>query len=498
MPEGLTPKRAPSIRGRLLGYLLLPLLALMTLSIWADHRTFVTPMFDSFDRALSRAAIAIAAEVHQGPDGQLHIDKPEAGPLPMHPPGAHLMPPSDDDEPDVHPSPLRFDPNDRPLPWMRLYPGGRDNLVYRVSLPDGHTIAGDKDLPIADSQSADNLAYCNATYRGRSLRVATYHSLVNGVAVVVTVGENVHRRDIVVRRLDTIIGISDGIQLLLVLGLTLFGITVALRPINRLREQIMRREPQSLQPLPLQPVPGEVRPLVESLNTMLMTVRDSTLAQQHFLTNAAHQLRTPLTGLKAQLEVLANEAGDPAQNERITRLQGSVDRLAHTANQLLALARAEPSAHGPGDFVPIQIDALISAVIGAMLDRSIAHGIDLGAECEPVQVNGVYWLLHELLINLLDNAIRHTPDGGKITLRCDRDEGTAYLEVEDSGPGVPAAERERVRERFYRANGSGGSNSGLGLAIVEEIARSHRARLKILDAHEGTGARMRIEFPAQS
>jgi two-component system, OmpR family, sensor histidine kinase TctE len=172
-----------------------------------------------------------------------------------------------------------------------------------------------------------------------------------------------------------------------------------------------------------------------------------------------------------------------------------VDRLAHTANQLLALARAEPSAHGPGDFVAIQLDALIGAVVGAMLDRALAHEIDLGAECAPIQVHGVYWLLHELLINLLDNAIRHTPDGGNITVRCGISHGAPYLEVEDNGPGIPPAERERVRERFYRAAGSDGQSSGLGLAIVEEIARSHRARFDILDAHEGSGARMRISFP---
>lgn len=110
----------------------------------------------------------------------------------------------------------------------------------------------------------------------------------------------------------------------------------------------------------------------------------------------------------------------------------------------------------------------------------------------------MYWLLHELLINLLDNAIRHTPDGGNITLRCGLHHGSPYLEVEDSGPGIPAAERERVRERFYRAAGSDGQSSGLGLAIVEEIVRSHRARFEILDAHEGNGARMRIEFPAHA
>jgi two-component system sensor histidine kinase TctE len=498
MPLRFKPRHAPSIRGRLLGYLLLPLLVLMVASIWADHRTFVTPMYESFDRALSRAAIAIAAHVQQAPDGKLYVQSPDPGPIPLHPPDDQSPPPMDGGPYQRHGPPMRFDPTDRPISWMRLYPGARDSFLYRVSLPDGQTLAGDEGLPIARGKEVDNLAYSDATYKQLALRIASYQTTVGGEAIVVTVGETVHRRNTVVRRLDTVIGLSDGIQLSLVLGLCLFGITVALRPMNRLRDQIMRRKPQSLQPLPLEPVPGEVRPLVESLNTLLVTVRDSTLAQQHFLTNAAHQLRTPLTGLKAQLEVLANETHDNAQQERITRLQGSVDRLAHTANQLLALARAEPSAHGPGDFVAIQLDALIGAVIDSMLDRALAHDIDLGAECESAQVHGVYWLLHELLINLLDNALRHTPDGGNITLRCGFHNGSPYLEVEDSGPGIPLAERERVRERFYRAAGSDGQSSGLGLAIVEEITRSHRARFEILDAHEGRGARMRIEFPAHA
>jgi two-component system sensor histidine kinase TctE len=483
----------------LFGYLLLPLVLLLIVSIWADHRTYVSPMYDIFDRALSHSAVAIASHVQRAPNGQLYVERQDPGPPLIHGPGAEALPPPPGDEPfERTRPPSRFDPEYRTMSWMRFYSGARESFVYRVSLADGSTLAGDEGLPVATGEIIDNLTYGEANYKGFSLRTASYHTEVGGQPIVVTVGETVHRRDTVVRRLDTVVGISDGVQLMLVLGLCLFGITVALRPINRLRDQIMRREPQSLQPLLLEPVPGEVRPLVESLNTLLVTVRDSTLAQQHFLTNAAHQLRTPLTGLKAQLEVLANETEDDAQQERISRLQDSVDRLAHTANQLLALARAEPSAHGPHDFVAIQLDSLIEAVVSSMLDRALAHDIDLGAECQPAQVQGVYWLLHELLINLLDNAIRHTPKGGHITLRCGLLAGAPYLEVEDSGPGIPPAERDRVRERFYRAAGSDGQSSGLGLAIVEEIARSHRARFEILDAHEGTGARMRIDFPAHA
>lgn len=497
MAAGSKLRRAPSIRGRLLGYLLLPLILLLIASIWADHRTYVTPLYDAFDRALSRAAVAIAAHLERAADGQLYLAKPDAGPIPLLPPNSRppLGPPPDDHFDEHNKPPIRFDPNDRPMVWTRLFPGARDSFLYRVSLPDGHTLAGDEGLPSAQGDGVDNFSYSDATYKQLPLRIVSYHTQVSGQPVIVSVGETVHRRDHGVRRLDTVIGVSDGIQLILVLGLCLLGITVALRPIDRLRERITHRQPQSLQPLPLEPVPSEVRPLVQSLNTLLLTVRDAAQAQQHFLTNAAHQLRTPLTGLKAQLEVLAGETHDQAQQERIARLHDSVDRLAHTANQLLALARAEPSTHNPGDFADVHLQALISTVADSMLDRAIARNIDLGAECEPAHVRGVHWLLHELLINLLDNAIRHTPDGGRITLRCGLRAGTPYLEVEDSGPGIPPSERERVRERFYRAGGSDGKSSGLGLAIVEEITRSHRARFEIGDAYEGTGARMRVEFP---
>lgn len=495
MPNSLKLKRAPSIRAGLLSYVLLPLVLLLIASIWADHRTYVTSMYEIFDRALSRTAIAIAAHIHRAPDGTLYVEERDAALSPFHEAGAHPPPP-----PTVpfanHPHlPGRWEGHHKPVPWMRLYPGARDSFLFRITAPDGQTLAGDAGLPVAPSRVVDNLSYTDAVYKALPLRIVSYHALIAGQRVIITVGETVHRRDRIVRRLDTVVGLSDGIQLLLVLGLCLIGITVVLRPIDRLRERIAHREPQSLQPLPLESVPSEVRPLVRSLNTLLVTVRDSAVAQHHFLTNAAHQLRTPLTGLKAQLEVLASEVHDSTQQERIFRLQESVDRLAHTASQLLALARAEPSTHKPGDFVPLQLEALIGIVADAMLDRALSRNIDLGAECKPAHVNGVHWLLHELLINLVDNALRHTPSGGSITLRCGIQDRVPYLEVEDSGPGIPSSERGRVRERFYRAAGSDNQGSGLGLAIVEEIARSHRARFLILDAYEGTGARMRVEFP---
>jgi two-component system sensor histidine kinase TctE len=146
----------------------------------------------------------------------------------------------------------------------------------------------------------------------------------------------------------------------------------------------------------------------------------------------------------------------------------------------------------------VDLPKLITQVVSASLDRALAHDIDLGADCQPARVAGVFWVLHELLLNLVDNAIRHTPAGGHITLRCGVEGGRPFLEVDDTGSGIAPAEREKVKERFYRGANSDGDSCGLGLAIVEESARAHGASFSILDGRCGRGARMRIDFPARA
>ncbi|RDI98590.1 sensor histidine kinase [Dyella solisilvae] len=455
----MAERRGPtSIHGRLLSYLLAPVALLLVAGVAVDHHVIVNPIHNAFDHSLSRAALAIVARIHPGPDGQPQVGLPE------------------------HPSP--------PLRAM-----AGEHFFYRVSLPDGTTLAGTPELPLApDDQSADGFNFVNINFRGEAFRLASYRTSETGDPLVVTVAETPLRRDRAVHRLDVAFLINDTVQMTAVLLIALVGIRIAVRPLQRLSRQIIGRPPEALTPLSTEQVPTEVLPVVESLNTLLDRVRDSVLSQQHFLANAAHQLRTPLTGLKAQLEVLGRDtAGTPLQ-ERIALLHGGVDRLAHTANQLLTLARAEPSAHRDSHFTPLDLQHLVGEVIDSSLDRALAHGIDLGADSRPVQVNGVYWLLHELLNNLIDNAIRHTPAGGNITIRCGAEDGHAFLEVDDSGSGIPPSERERVRERFYRGGGNANDGCGLGLAIVDEVARVHRAQLSIHDGSTGRGARMRIDF----
>ncbi|WP_114241871.1 sensor histidine kinase [Dyella sp. C9] len=450
-----------SVHGRLLSYLLAPLFLLLVAGVAVDHHVIVSPIHSAFDHSLSRAALAIVARIHPDPDGEPVVS------LPQHPP-----------------PPLRAMAD--------------EHFFYRVSRPDGSTVAGVPELPLApDEKSADGFSFTNIKFRGEIFRVASYRTIEDDAPLVVTVAETPLRRDRAVHRLDVAFLINDTIQMAAVLLIALIGIRIALRPLQRLSRQISGRPPMSLSKLSTEQVPTEVLPVVESMNTLLGRVRDSVLSQQHFLANAAHQLRTPLTGLKAQLEVLGREtAGTPLQ-DRINLLQGGVDRLAHTANQLLTLARAEPSVHRASHFSTIELPHLVGEIIESMLDRALAHGIDLGADSQPAEVSGVYWLLHELLNNLVDNAIRHTPPGGNITLRCGVEDGHPFLEVDDSGSGIPLEERERVRERFYRGANSPANGCGLGLAIVDEVARLHRARLDILDGSTGRGTRMRIDFPGQ-
>jgi len=458
-------RRPTSVHKRLLSYLLAPLLLLLVAGVAVDHHVIVSPIHNAFDHSLSRSALAIVARIHAGPNGQLDVA------LPPHPP-----------------PPLRAMPD--------------EHFFYRVSLPDGTTIAGSPELPVApDSQSDDGFSYTNVTFHDEPFRLASYRTNETGDPLVVTVAETPARRDRAVHRLDVAFLINDTVQMAAVFVIALVGIRIALRPLQRLSRQIAGRPAVALNQLPTEDVPTEVLPLVVSLNSLLGRVRDSVLSQQHFLANAAHQLRTPLTGLKAQLEVLSREsAGTPVQ-ERIALLQGGVDRLAHTANQLLTLARAEPSAHRASHFTAVDLPRLIGEVIDSSLDRALAHGIDLGADSQPVQVTGVYWLLHEVLNNLIDNAIRHTPVGGNITIRCGIENGRPFLEVDDSGVGIPMEERDKVRERFYRSVRSannGADGCGLGLAIVDEVARVHGAQLSILDGSTGRGVRMRIDFPPLS
>jgi two-component system sensor histidine kinase TctE len=285
----------------------------------------------------------------------------------------------------------------------------------------------------------------------------------------------------------------------------------ALRPLLELREAVERRSPRDLTAIDESASPEEVRPLVQSLNRLFGLVNAQADSQRRFVADAAHQLRTPLAGLQAQVEAWAQAANAAHEAhtvqlpvEQVRKLRGATRRTSQLANQLLALSRADARTMHAQPMQRVDLKALCEAILEAHLDAATQRHIDLGLDAQPAQVMGHEWLLRELLSNLVDNAVKYTRERGTVTIRCGTRDGGAFLEVEDDGPGIAPHERQRVLERFYRVKGTQGEGNGLGLAIADEIARAHHTHLALRDSasshpREGSaaarGLRVSLDFP---
>jgi two-component system, OmpR family, sensor histidine kinase TctE len=276
----------------------------------------------------------------------------------------------------------------------------------------------------------------------------------------------------------------------------------ALRPLFELRDAVERRSPRDLTAIDERASPEEVRPLVRSLNRLFGLVNAQAESQRRFIADAAHQLRTPLAGLQAQVEAWAQaaNAASPAdgtvrlRTEQVNKLRGATRRTSQLANQLLALSRADARTMQAQPMQRVDLKELCGAILETHLDAAMAKRIDLGLDAQPAQVMGHEWLLRELLGNLVDNAVKYTPQGGTVTIHCGQRQGHAFLEVEDDGPGIAPAERQHVLERFYRVKGTEGEGNGLGLAIADEIARVHHGHLDLQPGAGGRGLKVTLVF----
>lgn len=287
----------------------------------------------------------------------------------------------------------------------------------------------------------------------------------------------------------------DFVQLDITLVLVWLGIQLGLRPVRRLREEIAARSPQDLRPIDEATVPREIAPVVVTLNRLFTTLRASVQSQQQFIANTAHQLRTPITGLQAQLDLLLAESAAAPVKTRLLTLQEGIRQLAHSANQLLTLARADPAVNIAAKLPVIDLKGIVGEVVARFYDRALSASIDLGVDAASTSIQADPALLDDLVSNLVDNALKYTPAGGSVTVSAGRSAGRPFLAVSDTGPGIPEAERSRVRNRFYRLPNSPGHGSGLGLAIVDEIARLNDAAMSIESGAGGRGARISILFP---
>ena len=366
-----------------------------------------------------------------------------------------------------------------------------DRVVFQVRSPTNEIIDGVADLPPPPELGAGQHAFFDSNNGGEEVRVVAHHA-ANGY--VVQVGETLHKRN----RLVGEILVAELVPTLLIsivaIALAWLGIGRGLRPLEILREELMLRAPRDLHPLSEEAVPVEVAPLIRAFNGLLGQVHDASTMQQRFLANAAHQLRTPLAGLQMHLELLLRR--DLASDVRgeIERMHGATVRASRLANQLLALAKAESAVEHGQELERIDLRTIAGAAAREWSSRAHALDIDLGFSLDRAEILGDPLLLPELVDNLLDNALRYTPSGGTVTVGTGCRDNVPFLFVEDTGPGIPVAERGRVLERFYRMPGTPGDGSGLGLSIVQEVVARHQGHLDIVMPAE-RGTRFCVRFP---
>ena len=379
-----------------------------------------------------------------------------------------------------------------------------DSVYFHVLAGDGKLLAGDKDLPVSASAPDDSIVpgevyMRDADFKGQDLRLAyTYLAepqMAKAQWIIIEVGETTEKRSQLANKIVASVILPQFVIIPLAVMLVWFGLSRGLRPLTRLRQTIEAREPDDLSPIATRRVPEELEPLVEAFNEMLERMKRSVSAQQRFVADAAHQMRTPLTGLKTQAQFAIRETDPEALRHALHQIATGVDRAGRLINQLLTLARTEGGEAKQQKHEPLDLAQLIRDVVTDWVPVAIEKGIDLGLESDKsAMIVGNSFLLRELAKNLLDNALRYTPSGGHVTCRVIANQATALLEVEDDGVGISEEQAELVFERFYRADDATTEGSGLGLAIVQEIAMQHDSRASLQPNHHGRGAVARVAF----
>jgi two-component system sensor histidine kinase TctE len=389
-----------------------------------------------------------------------------------------------------------------------------DLIYYQVLGAHGEFISGEHDFPkpaFDIKVVPGEVRLRDDEIRGNDVRVAYTWVAVDmpgAKPVLVQVAETLEKRSVLATEIIKGVMLPQFVILPLAVLLVWLALARGIKPLNQLEERIRQRLPDDLSPLDEHSVPLEVAPLVASINDLLTRLKESIATQKRFLADAAHQLKTPLAGLRMQADLAQRESASAAELKQSLQLIGRASmRATHSVNQLLSLARAESGsthiARAPCDLVELASD-----VIQDSLHRALDKHIDLGYEgVQPgspdVVINGNATLLKELIRNLVDNAINYTPSSeeqpGVVTVRvlADRLGRVVLLQVEDSGPGIAESERDLVFQPFYRALGTEADGSGLGLPIVLEIAHQHAATVTLEDATPGRpmpGARFTVRF----
>ena len=445
-----------SLRQQLLRWLILPLVALVALNAVSLYRDALEAADVAYDRSLLSSTRALAERVTVK-NGKVVAN----------------------------------------VPYVALDSFETDTLgriYYKVTGLAGETVSGYGDLPPVPANVPRSdlypalVRFYHASYNGEPVRIAAllqpvYDDSMRGIALI-QVGETLDARNALSRDILLNTLWRQALLVLAVAALVWFAVRLVLRPLMRLKNEVETRPLSDLSTIDQALVHKEVRPLVAAMNGTMARMQDLVASQRRFIADASHQLRTPLAVLKTQAELALRENDPAAMRAIVGSIAATTDSAIHLANRLLVLARIE---HGGGGEAagPVSLSALARQVGLELALPAVQKGIDLALEAEPdadTTVVGRALLLHELVANLVDNAIRYTPSGGSVLLRVERRDEQIVLAVSDSGPGILDAEVDQVLMPFYRAQSTLEANpggTGLGLAIVRDIANLHGAALAL-------------------
>ncbi len=442
-----------SIRLRLLKWLVLPILVFNLLAASLTYLLAWTPAQLAFDQGLLDAATGLATRVRVD-GGRVEVDAPaSAGRL--------------------------------------LGAGAPDASWFVVRLKGGRVLAGDPGFP---QLGAAGLVR-DAHIAGQPVRAATVLVASPQGPVEVGVARTLVQRQQVRAAILRALVLLEVLFSLALVGLVWFSVGNGLAPLARLRARLDARGSGDLAPLDDAGMPRELAPLVSAFNALLERIAAGSRAQDDFRANVAHQLRTPLAGLRLQLEWLAGRhRSDPESLKVVELLLAANERMIRQANQLLSLERAGPDRLARARLAPLDLADIVAEAVQPFVEQAARKDIDLGFELAPCPLAGDRHMLRDLVDNLVDNALRYTPEGGIVTVRCGATLEGAQFVVEDSGPGIAPEKRARVFQRFVRLD-EHSSGSGLGLAIVRDIAALHGGAVLLESGPDGRGARFTVRFP---
>lgn len=455
--------RPSTLRRQLIVWLAVPLAVLWSISTLVDYdiaNRFVT---SAYDRSLLDSAIDIGKQIKLE-EGRIRADLPD-------------------------------------VVLEMLVTGEPGKFYYLITGPEGEYIAGHKGLPPPPEPEADKVSYYDAEYLGKPVRIAALSLPLEGDRnkgmVRIQTAETVTGRTEFARQIMLRMMLPQVVLIFLAAFAVWYAVGRGLSQLTALQREIAHRSHRDLSALPEEQTPQEVRPLIHAMNELLERLSRALAAQQRFIADAAHQLRTPLAGIKTQTELALRQAQSAEARSTLRQLQTATEQTTRLINQLLSLARAEPGAERARVTEKLDLTRLARDTTTEWVPRALARDIDLGFDSTlaAARIEGDSFLLKEMLNNLLDNAIRYTQTGGQVTVRVTPDTRDIVLSVEDNGPGIPVAERERAFERFHRVLGTGVEGCGLGLAIVREIAQSHGGDAHLTGGAHGAGTVVRITLP---